>query len=62
MIFKIRTASHASELLQDSITQAYSFIKKKLQHRCFPVIKNTYFEKYLRTAASENLSKVRHIF
>ena len=30
------------------------FIKKRLQHRCFPVniFKNSYFEEHLRTAAS----------
>ena len=37
--------------------QAYSFIKKRLQHRRFPaksmkVFKNTYFEEHLRTTAS----------
>ena len=33
--------------------QACIFIKKRLQHRCFPVnIENTYSEKQLRTAAS----------
>ena len=36
--------------------QAYNFINKRLQHRCFTVniakfIKNTYFEEHLRTAA-----------
>ena len=38
------------------------FIKKKLQHRCFPAniskfVKNTYFEEHLRTAVS-NLQKL----
>ena len=37
--------------------QVCDFIKKRLQHRCFPVIiakffKNTYFEEHLQTAAS----------
>ena len=41
---------------KDSIIQSCNFIKKRLHHRCFPVIRNTYFEKYLRPAASENLS------
>ena len=45
---------------KDLIIQACNFIKQRFQDRCFPVIdskifKNTYFEKYLRTAASENL-------
>ena len=39
-----------------------NFIKKKLQHRCFPVniskfFKNIYFEEHLRTAVS-NLQKL----
>ena len=38
--------------------QGHNFTKKRLQHRCFPVnianFKNTYFEKHLRTAASDS--------
>ena len=38
--------------------QACNFTKKRLRHRHFPVnianIKNTYFEKHLRTAASDS--------
>ena len=42
-----------------AVFQACSFIKKILQHRCFPVnnleiFKNTYFEKHLPTTASVN--------
>ena len=38
--------------------QHCNFIKKRLQHRCFPVnitkfFKSTYFEEHLRTAASK---------
>ena len=36
--------------------QACNFLKKRLQHSCFPVTKflqNTYFEEHLRTAATE---------
>ena len=36
--------------------QTSNFIKKMLQHRCFPVanfLRNTYFEEHLRAAASE---------
>ena len=45
---------------KDLIIQAGKFIWTRLQHRCLPVIntkfKNTYFEKNLPTADSENLS------
>ena len=27
------------------------FIKRRLQHRCFQIFKNTYFNKHLQTAA-----------
>ena len=39
-------------MLQASVL---NFIKKRLQHRCFPVniAKNKYFEEHLRTAASD---------
>ena len=36
--------------------QAFTFIEKRLQHRCFPVAKflwNAYFEEYLNMAASK---------
>ena len=38
-------------------SEARNFIKKRLQHRCFPVnvanlFKNTYFEEHLRTPAA----------
>ena len=39
--------------------QAYNFIKKRLQHRCFPVkfvksILDTHFKEHLRTTASRS--------
>ena len=44
--------------------QAFKFIKKRLQHRCFPVkfeeFKNTYFKEHLRTTASENIRQIYH--
>ena len=47
--------------------QVCNFIKKRLQHRCFPVIiakfLSTYFEEHLRTAASvysEDLSNYKN--
>ena len=60
MIPKIKTTRHTSKFQQVLIIQTRNFIKKRPQHRCFLVInvkfKNTYFEKYQRTAASENFS------
>ena len=46
------------KLLLQSSSLASSFIKKRLQNRCFPAniakkILNIYFEEHLRTAASE---------
>ena len=43
---------------------ACNFVKKRLQHRCFPanffrVFTSTYFAKHLRTAASTNLHHYR---
>ena len=43
--------------------QPWNFIKKRLQHICFPVkfakfFKNTYFEEYLRPTASDNSRKL----
>ena len=35
-------------------------MKKRLQHRCYEISNNTYFEKYLRTAATGTFSKVKH--
>ena len=42
--------------------QTYNCIKKRLQHRCFPlniekIFKNTYFEEHLLTAASDFLKQ-----
>ena len=46
--------------------QACKFTKKRLQHRRFPVnisnFKNTYFEKDLRTAASDSSNILHRIF
>ena len=42
---------------KDLIIQACNFIKQRFQDSVIDskIFKNTYFEKYLRTAASENL-------
>ena len=46
---------------KDLIIQICNFIKKILQRRLFPILLRnfyyTYFEKHLRTAASQNLSR-----
>ena len=50
---KKKMLSRISQYSQENTCVGVScnFIKKRLKHRCFP-IKNTYFEKHLRTAAS----------
>ena len=49
MISKIKTAKHKS----DSMIQVCNFIKKRLWHRCFPVIN----VKFLRAPDLKNICK-----
>ena len=62
MIPKVEITRHTSELQSEFDNSVLQVAEKKgLQHRCFPMIiakfKDTYFEKHLRTPASENLSR-----
>ena len=62
--FAIFTAKHVLETLFNKVAaylKARNFIKKRLQHRCFPAniakfFKSIYFEEYLWTAASVKVS------
>ena len=50
---------YSTEAATGGVLKACNFIKKRLQHRCFPVntkknFKNIYFEKHQRTVASDS--------
>ena len=61
--WKFRNIHKKTSLLKSLLNKVpgrkpYKFVKKGLQHRCFPaniakLFKNTYLEEHLRTAASE---------
>ena len=49
----LNTTKHQKQSQQVFYKIYSTLLNKRLQHRCFQIIKDTFFEEHLRTAASD---------